>query len=62
MSKDVVLKAKAKMPDNMVNGLQDAIVRDMIKQLLLENTYTLLRGAIRNASWAKTRRRTTNGD
>ena len=36
--KDVVLQARTQMFDNMVNGPKDTIVREVIKQLLLENT------------------------
>ena len=37
---DLVLQARAKMCDNKVNGPEDAVVSDMIKQLPLEKIYT----------------------
>ena len=39
---DLVLQARAKMSDNKVNGpAEDAVVSEMIKQLLLEKIYTI---------------------
>ena len=40
---DLVLQSGAKMSDNKVNGPEDAIVSDMIKQLPLEKIYTITR-------------------
>ena len=38
---DFVLQARAKMSDNKVNGPDDAIVSEMIKQLPLDKIYTV---------------------
>ena len=40
---DLVLQARAKMSENKVNGPEDATVSEMIKQLPLENVYTVTR-------------------
>ena len=40
---DLVLQARAKMSDEKVNGPDDAIVREMIKQLPLEKVYSSAR-------------------
>ena len=41
ITSDLVLQARVKMCDNKVNGLEDAIVSEMIKQLPLEKIYTI---------------------
>ena len=38
---DLVLQARATMSDNKVNGPEDAIVSEMIKQLPWEEIYTI---------------------
>ena len=38
---DLVLQARAKMSENNVNGPEDAMVSEMIKQLPLKKTYTI---------------------
>ena len=38
---DLVLQSRAKMSDNKVNGPEDTVVSEMIKQLLLEKIYTI---------------------
>ena len=48
---DLVLQARAKLSENKVNGLEDAIVSEMIKRLPMEKI-SLLRGVLRNVSWA----------
>ena len=40
---DLVLQARAKMSENKVNGLEDAVVSEMIKQLPLEKIYSIAR-------------------
>ena len=40
---DLVLQARAKMADNKVNGPDDAVVSEMIKQLPWEKIYTITR-------------------
>ena len=40
---DLALQARAKLSDNKVNGLDDALVSEMIKILLLEKIYTIAR-------------------
>ena len=45
---DLVLQASA---DNKVNGPEDAIVSEMVKNLTMEKS-TLLRGASKKDSWA----------
>ena len=49
---DLVLQARAKMSDNKVNGPDDAMVSEVIKNLPLEN-FTLSRSVFKNASWAR---------
>ena len=38
---DLVLQARAKMSDNKVNGLEDSIESELIKQFPLEKIYTI---------------------
>ena len=63
---DLVLQARAKVCDNKVNGPEDAVVSELIKQLpfkkiyiyiLKKKTYIyiLLRGASKNVSWVRWR-------
>ena len=49
---DLVLQARAKMSENKVNGPEDAVVSEMIKQLPWRKTRPL-RSVSRNASWAR---------
>ena len=41
---DLVLQARAKLSDNIVNGPEDAIVNEMIKKLPMDKIYILARG------------------
>ena len=40
---DLVLQVRSKMSENKVNGLGDAVVSEMIKQLPLDKIYTITR-------------------
>ena len=52
---DLVLQARAKMSDNKVNGPDDAVVSEMIKQLSSEKIF-IITSASKNASRVRWRR------
>ena len=51
---DLVLQAGAKMSENKVNGPEDAVVSEMIKQMPQEKIY-IAQSVSRNVSWERWR-------